>query len=348
MKILIMAGGSGERFWPLSTRKNPKQLLSLVTNKSMISETVERILNLVKIEDIFVATNSIQVPGIKREIPNLPDQNIIIEPAFRDTAAAIVYGSTIISKYENNPTIIVLASDHLISNVDEFVNMLHIAKKVAEKGNIVTLGVNPTRPEVGYGYININDLTIGKPQKALKFLEKPNYETACIYVNSKKYVWNSGMFVFKYNTIISEFKKYIPNHIKIIDSLREFINIYDGYELSSAVKYLFNKFEKISIDFAIMEKSNLINCIPVDFGWNDIGGYNSLVEVFESDTFGNIVKDCEYVYIDSENNIVISDNPKKLITSIGISNAVIVDTINGLLIANRDDTQKIKELIKLI
>lgn len=348
MKILIMAGGSGERFWPLSTKNNPKQLLSLVSDKSMIRETVDRILNLVDINDVFIATNSIQVEGVIRELPELPSRNIIIEPAFRDTAAAIVYGSTYINKYEENPVIIVLAADHLISCVDEFINMLKIAKKEAEKGKIVTLGIKPTRPETGYGYIKVQSTETGMPTKAEKFLEKPKYELAKEYFESRQYVWNSGMFVFKYKTIMDEIEKYKPNHIETIKNMQKFIDLHEGEKLSNLVKPYFNDFERVSIDFAIMEKSNLIQCIPSDIGWNDIGGYNSLEEVFDKDEFGNIIRGSKYVYIDSSNNIIIGENQSKLITSIGLNDMVIVDTKESLLIANRRDTQKIKALLKRI
>lgn len=348
MKILVMAGGSGERFWPLSTKSNPKQLLKLVSSKSMIRKTVDRVLGLVTINDVFVATNSIQVPGIKRELPDLPEENIIIEPAFRDTAAAIAYGSTYISRYEKNPTIIVLASDHIIKNEEEFVKMLRVAEKEATKGTIVTLGIKPSRPETGYGYINIDSLELGVPVPVKRFLEKPNHETALLYIESGKYVWNSGMFVFKYNTIMSELYKYIPNHITVIKKLTPNIFKYKGETLSNKVKPFFSEFEKISIDFAVMEKSTLIKCIPVEFGWNDVGGYNSLEEVFEKDKQDNISKDCKYVYIDSSYNIVISDKKEKLITTIGINNTIIVDTKDGLLVCNRDDAPRIKELLKIL
>lgn len=346
MKVLIMAGGSGERFWPLSTKSNPKQLLSLVSDKAMIRETVDRILNLVKIEDIYVATNNMQVPGMRRELPDLPEENIIIEPAFRDTAAAIAYGSTVITKNETNPVIAVLASDHLISDVDAFIEALTIAEKEAKNGSIVTLGIKPSRPETGYGYINLKSSELNIPVNVERFLEKPNYETALDYVSSGNYMWNSGMFVFQYNTMDQELAKYLPNHLNVLSKLLPYIKEYNGLELSDKVKPYFNEFERISIDFAIMEKSSIIKCIPVDIGWNDVGGYNSLEDVFTKNENGNIVKDCKYISVDSSNNIIISDNKDKLITSIGVSNMIIVDTKNGLLICEKHEAQRIKELLK--
>lgn len=348
MKILIMAGGSGERFWPLSTKENPKQLLSLVSKKSMIRETVDRILNLVDSDDIFIATNHIQLEGIKRELPELRDENIIIEPAFRDTAAAIAYGSTYISKYEENPTITVLASDHIIDDVTGFTGALKLAEEEANKGFIVTLGIKPTRPETGYGYIKLENSTLNQVVDAKRFLEKPNYETALSYIEEGNYVWNSGMFIFKYNTIINELGKYVPNHIRIIEKIIPFIINSSGIELSINIEVLFNNFERISIDYAVMEKSSLIKCIPVDIGWNDVGGFNSLDGLFSMDKNGNTIKDVKYIYVDSNNNIVLTDKEDSLVTTIGINNTIIVDSRNGILVCDRAKTEKMKVLINLL
>ncbi|QMS85995.1 mannose-1-phosphate guanylyltransferase [Candidatus Xianfuyuplasma coldseepsis] len=340
-----MAGGSGERFWPLSTKENPKQLLSLASNKSMIRETVERILNLVDYDDIYIATNAIQAVGIKKQIPELREENIIIEPAFRDTAAAIAYGSTYISKYENNPTITVLAADHLIEDVDGFIESLKLAKEEAERGSIVTLGVKPTKPETGYGYIQLNTLSINQICSTKRFMEKPNYETALDYLNDGNYVWNSGMFIFKYDTIMNELEKYVPNHVQTIQKLQPIIKNHTGIELSKKVKDLFNTFKRISIDYAVMEKSQIIKCIPVDIGWNDVGGFNSLPDLFQLDQESNVVKNANYFFLDSNNNIVISDKEESLITTIGVTNMVIVDSHNGILICDRSETEKIKLLL---
>ncbi len=347
MKILIMAGGSGERFWPLSTKKRPKQLLSLVSSKSMIRETVDRVLSYVLPKDIYIATNEIQADVIINELSDIPSRNIIIEPAFKDTAAAIAYGSLVISRDTSNDEIItVLASDHLIKDLDAFINALKIAEEKAFEGYIVTLGIKPSRPETGYGYIQINDLEINSPTKAIRFMEKPNLETALDYLGQGNYVWNSGMFIFKYSTIMKELESYIPNHFNVINDIKNEIGSKTGLELSNATRIFFDRFERISIDFAVMEKSKIIQCIPVDFGWNDVGGFSSLEEVFEKDEFGNIVKNATYIQVDSNNNIIISDRESRLITSIGVSNMIIVDSIEALLICNKDDSQRIKELLK--
>ena len=175
LTFLIMAGGSGERFWPLSTKQKPKQLLKIFSDKSLIRLAYERILPLVDKDRIFIATNEIQVPALKEDLTELDDSRIIIEPAFRDTAAAIAYGSTMISKYYENPTVVVLASDHLIANGDEFRKVIKLAESEANNGSIVTLGIKPTYPETGYGYIEVTDSTLNKATKSLGFREKPKY-----------------------------------------------------------------------------------------------------------------------------------------------------------------------------
>jgi mannose-1-phosphate guanylyltransferase len=347
MKILVMAGGTGERFWPLSTKERPKQLLSLFSNKSMIRETVDRVLNYVEPKDIYVATNEIQAKSIISDLNDIPEKNIIIEPAFKDTAAAIAYGSLIISRDSDKDEVItVLASDHLIADLDGFIQSLKIAEETAIEGYVVTLGIKPSRPETGYGYIQLNNLKLNQPSKAIRFMEKPNLETAMEYLEQGNYVWNSGMFIFKYSTIINELSRYIPNHVAVINDMKKVIGEKVGLDLSNVTRPYFDRFERISIDFAVMEKSQIIECIPVDFGWNDVGGFKSLEEVFEKDNHNNIIKDVKYIHVDSSDNIVISDRKSRLITSIGVSNMVIVDTKDALLICNKDDSQRIKELLK--
>lgn len=349
MKVLVMAGGSGERFWPLSTKEKPKQLLTLISSKSMIRETVDRVLNYVEPKDIYVATNKIQSTSIISELKDIPEKNVIIEPAFKDTAAAIAYGSLIISRNSNDDEVItVLASDHLIKDVTEFIQSLKKAEEKAKEGYIVTLGIKPNRPETGYGYIQLDDMAMNIPSKALKFMEKPSLETAKEYLEQGNYVWNSGMFIFKYSTIMNELKRFIPNHVDVINDMKKVIDNKVGLDLSNVTRPFFERFERISIDFAVMEKSPIIQCIPVDFGWNDIGGFNSLEEVFEKDENNNIIKNVKYVQLDSRNNIVIADKESRLVTSIGISNMIIVDTKDALLICKKDDSQRIKELLKKI
>ena len=343
LTFLIMAGGSGERFWPLSTKEKPKQLLKIFSNKSLIRLAYERILPLVDKEQIFIATNEIQLKALKEELPEINDSRIIIEPAFRDTASAIAYGSLMISKYYDNPTICVLASDHLIANEDEFRKVIRIAEIEADKGNIVTLGIKPEYPETGYGYIEVGETILNKPTKALAFKEKPNLELAKFYFNSGKYLWNSGMFIFKYGTILEALKKHSPNHYNISIELSKLEN--NGVFTANNIRDIFMKFEKKSIDYAVMEKANNIVVIPSSFGWNDVGSYLAFDELFTKDENNNVTYNVKSITVDSTNNIIISQEDNHNINLLGINNMVIVITKNDLLIIPKDRCQEIKKIL---
>ena len=345
LTFLIMAGGSGERFWPLSTKEKPKQLLKIFSNKSLIRLAYERILPLVDKEQIFIATNEIQLKALKEELPEINDSRIIIEPAFRDTASAIAYGSLMISKYYDNPTICVLASDHLIANEDEFRKVIRIAEIEADKGNIVTLGIKPEYPETGYGYIEVGETILNKPTKALAFKEKPNLELAKFYFNSGKYLWNSGMFIFKYGTILEALKKHSPNHYNISIELSKLINENNGVFTANNIRDIFMKFEKKSIDYAVMEKANNIVVIPSSFGWNDVGSYLAFDELFTKDENNNVTYNVKSITVDSTNNIIISQEDNHNINLLGINNMVIVITKNDLLIIPKDRCQEIKKIL---
>ncbi|MGL4865472.1 MAG: mannose-1-phosphate guanylyltransferase [Cetobacterium sp.] len=352
LTALIMAGGSGERFWPLSTPERPKQLLSLFSSKSMIRETVDRILPIIPTDKIFVATNILQVEEIRKELSDIPEKNIIIEPVFKDTAAAIGYSSLIIKErfknFKNKIEVVVLASDHLIKDDQKFREiLLKGAKEARNNSTIVTLGIKPTKPETGYGYIEVGSripLNLGEIYKIKKFREKPNKETAEEYLTSGKYLWNSGMFIFTIETIFKNFEVLMPEHMKIFNQIE--MKIYEKgniEELNSFIKKEFNKFEKISIDFGIMEYSKNIRVIPISIGWNDIGSYAALEEVFTKDSNQNIIIGVESIIHESENNIVISDDC--LISLLGIKDLVIVKNKNNILISHKKRVQDIKKIV---
>jgi len=348
LTFLIMAGGSGERFWPLSTKQKPKQLLKIFSDKSLIRLAYERILPLVDKDRIFIATNEIQVPALKEDLSELDDTRIIIEPAFRDTAAAIAYGSTMISKYYENPTVVVLASDHLIADGDTFRNVIKIAEQEAENNNIVTLGIKPTYPETGYGYIEVSDSTLNKPTKSLGFREKPKYEIAKLYFESGRYLWNSGMFIFKYETIMNALKEYSPNHYETIESIKPLFNKNEGVKTAELVKDKFMNFEKKSIDFAVMEHAPNIMVIPSEFGWNDVGNFTAFEELFSGDENNNVTRNIKCISVDSNNNIVVSDGNYQRVSLLGVSNMIIAVTKDDILICDKNKNQDIKKIIKLL
>jgi mannose-1-phosphate guanylyltransferase len=344
MKILIMAGGSGERFWPLSTKERPKQLLPLISDKTMIRETVERLIGFVEFKDIYIATNEVQYLNIMKELPEIPGENIIVEPAFRDTAAAILYGSTYISVRNGEDSIItVLASDHLITKREKFINSLVTANKIASiEDKIVTLGIKPTYPETGYGYIKVEDSKENIANANVTFVEKPNLEKAREYFASGKFLWNSGMFIFKYKTLLSNFKLYSIQHLNVMNKIILHINDLKSLSLSNSVKKDFQDFPKISIDFAIMEKSEDVICIPVDIGWSDIGSFDSLYTQLQTTRFFNQES---IPRINSNNNMVINFSNLR-ISLIDIDDLVIVANEKELLIMKKGSSSKIKELLK--
>ena len=349
LTFLIMAGGSGERFWPLSTKENPKQLLHIFDEKSLLRLTYERILPITDNKHIFVATNKIQAKRVKEELKELDASRIIIEPDFKDTASAICYGSLIISKYIPDPTIAVLASDHLIKDEDKFRMILNIAEAKANEGKIVTLGIKPTYPETGYGYIEAEDNKLNWPCKAISFKEKPNVDVAIEYIKKGNYLWNSGMFIFKRDVIMSEFKKYSPNHFETTVELDMLIDKNNGIITANKVQNKFNEYEKKSIDFAVMEKSDLIEVIPCDIGWNDVGGYLAFEELFQKDENGNVKRFVNCISLDSNNNIIISENKNlQRVALLDVSDMIIVITKTDILILPKNRSQEIKKLIKLM
>ena len=348
MKILIMAGGKGTRFYPLSTIDKPKQFISFLGDQSLLQQTVSRVLKLVTYDDIFIATNQAYASLVKEQCPLLEDDHIIIEPMYKDTAAAITYGLTYISLFEDNPIVAVLASDHMILHEDQFNRNLKQAFDLASKGSIITLGIKPTRAETGYGYIHVKDQTLNEPQDVISFLEKPSIDKATEYVNDGKYMWNSGMFILSYETLKQELTLHQPTYIDVMNQLLRIMHQTPKHKLSDAVKETFNLFPTLSIDYALMEKTSNILCIPVSFGWSDVGGYNALPDVLGIEKDGHTINTNHYMYIDSKDNIVITDDPSRKVSTIGINNTVIVSLEDELLVCDRNQTDNIKELIELL
>lgn len=333
--VLIMAGGSGERFWPLSTKEKPKQVLKLFSDKTMILETVDRILPIVPINRIFVATNKVQESIIRENLPDLPFENLILEPLFRDTAAAIGYGTLYIQKHYPNAIITVLASDHIIKEENKFREYIKTAEFQATLGNIVTFGIIPTYPETGYGYIHASTSEIGVPNKVISFREKPNYEKALEYIENGHYLWNSGMFTFSIKTILENFKEHSPAHYQVLEKIKM-----GKHDLISC----FEEFPKLSIDFAIMEKSSNVLVIPISVGWSDVGSFNAFDELFEKNENNSVIRNGKTIEIDSNNNIVVGNN--KTVALIGIDDIIVVHTDDAILITKKNQSQRIKEVLK--
>lgn len=342
---VIMAGGKGERFWPKSRTNLPKQFLNISGNKSMIQQSIARLEKLIDISQIFVVTNELYAELIKAQIPNLPNENIIIEPVGRNTAPCIGLASIIIEDRFPDSTMIVIPSDHIIENEEGFVKILETAVEVAqENSNLVTLGIQPTYPETGYGYIessnesqSINGLSV---HKVNKFVEKPDLGTAQSYLESGNFFWNSGIFVWKIETIRNYIQKLMPEMHDILETMR---TVLDSPERDTIIRTEFLKMPDQSIDYGIMEKVNNIYVIPCVFGWDDVGSWTALDRISELDENGNVIKG-NILNLDTKHCIIESNG--KLIATLGIENLIIVDTEDVTLICTKDKAQEVKLLLK--
>ena len=346
MKIVavIMAGGKGERFWPRSRKNMPKQFLSLTDDgKTMIQHTVERIKPLVDIEDVFVVTNKNYEELVKGQLEGIPNENILLEPMAKNTAPCIGLAATYIKRKYQDAVMLVLPSDHLIKFNGIFINTLKEAVQVAkENENMVTIGITPTYPETGYGYINFGEAKEGSANvyQVERFVEKPNLEVAKGYLNSGKYLWNSGMFVWKASTILKQFEKYLP------DMYQGLVRIEGGIATQEEANILENEFSNFtseSIDYGIMEKASDIYTLPGSFGWDDVGSWLALERFNSSNEDGNVVQG-NVISINTKNAIV--QGSEKLIATIGVENLIIVDTADAMLICAKDSTQDVKKVIE--
>lgn len=338
---LIMAGGGGTRFWPLSRKRVPKQLLNLDGKEVMINETIDRLCGIVEKEDIFIVTNEEQV-DLTRIITDdrVLSDHILAEPSARNTAACIGYGAIEILKKHGDGIMCILASDHYIKNEDAFREVLKKAiETVKETDGLVTIGIKPTFPSTGYGYIK-NESISGKEYKnVIEFVEKPDIDRANAYIESGNYAWNSGMFVWKASTIMKYFEKLLPD---IYDKLMIIMEAMGTASETDVINAIYETIPKISIDYGIMERADSVYMLEGDFGWNDIGSFDALPTLYDCDDKGNVVRG-ESVLIDSMDNIVISE--KKLIACVGVENLIVVDTEDALLVCAKDRAQDVKEIV---
>ncbi len=340
---LIMAGGRGERFWPRSRKNLPKQFLSLTDDgKTMIQLTVERILPLVKLEDIYIATNRDYKSLVMEQLPGLPEQNILCEPIGRNTAPCIGLGAVhIASKYED-ALMMVLPSDHLIKYNHLFINTLEDACQVAENDtNLVTIGITPDYPETGYGYIKFNtEITNGRSFAVDRFVEKPSLEVAKEYLATEEYLWNSGMFVWKVSSILKNLEKFMPSTYEGLLNIKQAINT---SEQDSVLEKEFFNFSSESIDYGIMEKAENIYILPGSFGWDDVGSWLAVERIKKTNEFGNVANG-NIITIDTNNCII--EGSAKLIATIGLENLIIVDTEDATLICDKNHAGDIKKVLE--
>lgn len=340
---LIMAGGKGTRFWPLSTEEKPKQFLNLVGDDTMIQMTVNRILPIIPIERIFVCTGEKYTDYVINQLPELPKENIIVEPEGRNTAPCIALSSMIIKRKFNDASVLVLPSDHLIEKEDEFRSIILKGNDFLENNpyNIVTLGIQPNRPETGYGYIKLKDEIFNNIYKVDKFVEKPDENTAKKYLANGNYLWNSGMFLWKAENIINQIKNYSP---EIYEALKEIETIEEDV-IGNYVKENYKNTTNISIDYAVLEHSKDIYVIPSDIGWDDIGTWKAVERYRDRDLDNNIVAENVSV-IESKSNMIV--NNKKRVVLIGIEEVMTLETEDSIFIVNKKYMDNLRDYQKYV
>ena len=337
-----MAGGIGSRFWPASRTHLPKQFLDILgTGKTLIQSTYERFLNICPKENIFILTNKNYMSLVKEQLPDLTDDQILGEPARKNTAPCIAYVSNKIKLKDPKANIIVAPSDHIVLNENEFIRIANKAIDFAANNDaLITLGIVPTRPDTGYGYIQYKEKNVGEEVFKVKtFTEKPNLETAKKFIDSGDFLWNAGIFIWSVNSIVAAFEQHLPDIAETFNEVTPYL--YSNKE-GAAILKAFTECKSISIDYGIMEKAENVYIIPADFGWSDLGTWKSLHAEKEKDENNNATSGTKIRLYNAKNNM-ISVPDEKLVIIEGIENFIIVDTDDVLLICNKNNEQKIKE-----
>ncbi len=346
MFALIMAGGAGKRFWPKSRERHPKQLLKMLGDQTMIQNTIDRLRPLVPDEKIFVVATESQKDELKRQLPILLKKNILIEPKGKNTAACIGLAALFMERIDPEAVMAVFPADHLIASPEAFIKTLKVGAKVAaENESIVTLGIQPTYPATGYGYIQFNE-ELGKKDgvallKVKTFAEKPNLATAESFVSSGDFLWNSGIFIWKVKTILHEIEEYLPH---LYDGLMEIREALGTTQQDETIHRVYCQIKSISIDYGVMEHAKNVIVLKGKFDWQDLGSWNEVYKYFSKDENENVligdhlIKDSRGSYIDA---------PNKCVAMIGMDNMIVVDTDDAILICPRERAQEVQELVEM-
>lgn len=338
---VIMAGGGGTRFWPLSRHEEPKQLLNLSGKDLMINETIDRVATLCDKSDIFIVTNVDQVPKMEQATKGrIQPSHILSEPSARNTAACIGYAAYEIVKKYGDGVMCIFPSDHYIRDWPEFTRILNEAVAVAEEDYLVTLGITPTYPSTGYGYIKFDKSESGLAKKVVEFREKPDLATAESYVSSGEYAWNSGMFVWKASVILEQYEKLLPDVYVCLNKMADAL----GTDMEKQViEEVYPTIPSISIDYGIMEKSDNVKVISAEMGWNDVGSWDNMGVLYQEDENGNVFAG-DHIAIDTKGCITYSQ--KRLITTLGVENLVVVETEDAILVCDKNRAQDVKLLVE--
>ncbi|HME89723.1 MAG TPA: sugar phosphate nucleotidyltransferase [Chthoniobacterales bacterium] len=341
---LILAGGSGERFWPLSRRNRPKQLLRLVSDRTLLEETVARLDGLVSPERILILTNIQQEKAIRDLLQEFPRQNIVAEPAKRDTAAAVALGTGWVAARDHSATMLAFPADHVINDRAAFQETMKTAAAAAEQtGALVTIGIKPAWACPGFGYIEQGEpvklASAGKSavHRVIRFREKPDVDLAESFLRKGNFRWNAGMFVWSVPTVLSEFNRHAPELADFISQVRSSKNV------ENVLRDQFEKLPRISFDYAIMEKADRVLVVEASFDWDDVGNWQAVARYFKEDEHGNVANRALTV-LDSSDNIIFNDGDTT-VALLGVHNLIVVRTGDAILICHRHQAEKIKNLV---
>ena len=351
--VIIMAGGRGERFWPVSRETTPKQLITLLGGTSFLQQAVERVLPLVPLENILIITNAVQAPQVRKQLLKLPKANVIAEPCGRDTCAAVALGAAIVGQRSTKGVMAVLPADHVIPEPKKFQQVLNDAFDLAGRGQvIVTIGIKPTEPATGYGYIQTG-IELPPPHgakpyktaffKAEKFVEKPNYERAQEYVSSGQYRWNAGMFIWSFVTVTEGLQKHQP---EMHEACQRWFQVAGTPKLDKVLAAEYPLIKKISIDYALLEHAQNVVVADGSFAWDDLGSWNALARHLKPDAEGNCVVG-DFLHVDGARNIIFDARTKHRtpIAVVGLRDSILVQTDDATLLAHKSQSQRIKELV---
>lgn len=347
LHAVIMAGGSGTRFWPQSTEARPKQFLNIFGERTMLQDTVDRITPLVSADRVWVITNDKYVDLVQEQLPDVPANNIVGEPVGKNTAPCVAAAATLIQEKDPDGTMVVLPADHLIGKPETFLSILETAKtKAQEPGALVTIGIKPDHPETGYGYIEFDEDTSedvkGHQVKTVdQFREKPDLETAKEFIESGNFLWNSGMFIWKASTILEKFQRHLPTIFDEVEKLKSSVGTDNQKE---AVDEFYYGCTSISIDYGIMEQADSVYVVPGSFEWNDVGSWRAVYDLRSKDEDGNVIQTNTSATADAKDNLIQSESGK-MIALVGVENLAVVETDNAILVCDLDNSQGVKKVV---
>lgn len=347
---VIMAGGGGTRLWPLSRQAKPKQMLELDGKESLFQTAFRRLKGLFPSENVLVVTTQEQAEQLIRQCPEIPEENYLIEPQPRGTASVVGLAAVALQKRHPGAVMAVLTADHFIANEEQFLHLLKAGHEIALDHYLVTLGITPSYPATGYGYIQRGE-ALGSYQglqayRVQRFKEKPNLEQAQAMLASGDHAWNSGMFVWRVDAILKEFERQMP---ALYRHLGEISQAWDTPQRSSVLQETWQNLDVVTIDYGIMEGAERVAVVPAaGLGWNDIGSWDSIFEILPKDADGNVATAGEHIFLDTQNTLIYQTVPGRLVVTIGVEDLVIVDTGDVLLVCHREEAQKVRQVVNLL